>query len=175
MVGSSNKAANGNLDNLAGELSIFAGPGYDRLFVNDQSFDKNQAGYRITENLIQDSGATPTGNPVFLSVISVPARFAPIQWNGGLELVRVNGSSTQPNEFRVSPSTVTKIIVSGSNSSNDSTLRDRLFIEDYLDVRRLSNSNGNGAWTFAGQAQDVHFHGIEIVDNEAIESFDGGQ
>ncbi len=89
MIGSTNRAADGDLLAIAGDLSIGAGRGVDRVYVNNQSFDTETANYVLSGSQLSASRVA-TANP-----------FASINFNSAVEVVRISGSRSQTNEFRI--------------------------------------------------------------------------
>jgi hypothetical protein len=175
MFGAANKHADGTLDGVDGEVSVFAGSGTDRMYLNDQGFWLGTAGFIITDRLIQDASRPAmiqgTGQPTIEGIRDYK-RFADIHFDESLEVARINGSITVPNKFEVVPSIHTRFVFQGSENSND-----RLFVNALYENREIFRSNNDGAWSAGDQARNIHFLGIEsvsdlrLVQSEANDSF----
>jgi hypothetical protein len=162
MFGAVNKNANGRMDGVDGEVSVFAGAGTDRMYLNDQAFFLGTSGYSVNEASIRDNSSYAEvrgmGEPT-PAVVRQP-RFAEIHFDGELEVARINGSATAPNKFDVVPSAQTRFIFHGSESSDD-----QLYVNTHNKNGELFESNHNGAWTFGAKAENIYFFGIESVQD----------
>ena len=134
-----------NLSLISSSIRIDGGDGYDQVYVNDQQNDNGPTEYRISDSEIE------VGIPD--SILTTDILF-----NDNLEFARVNGSATHQSYFYAVPSSTTTFIVDGVLQE---FYEDTLTIEGQRDVRTISNLNGNGSWSFAGQRQPVYFYGVE--------------
>ncbi len=164
LFGSTNEDANGSLEAIKEEVSVFAGEGLDQLFAHDQAFDLREVGYQITGTAIQDLTEGFAENPTDPPAGPFAAHFARINFNGGLESVQINGSNTQRNTFRVTPTPATGFTV---DSSAQEDADDLLTVFGFDDVRQLSEADGNGRWTFGSLAKSVDFFGVETTTAES--------
>ncbi|MFK7769973.1 MAG: hypothetical protein AB8B55_22385 [Mariniblastus sp.] len=170
MIGSSNAAANGNLNEIDARLNLKTGAGQDRIFVNDQAFDTREVGYRLSTSGIKDVVKYPSVRDTILDdVAAYPNHFADINFEG-VEFARVNGSATQKNSFLVLPSTFTRFFVDGIAQTNT---EDTVTVLGFSESRSLIHENGDGAFTFEEDALQVHFAGIEDVNQTSFVSVDG--
>ncbi len=164
LFGSTNEDANGTLESIKEEVSVFAGDGMDQLFANDQAFDSREVGYQISSTGIQDLTEDFATSQLEPPSVPFAEHFARINFNGGLELAQVNGSDTQRNTFHATAARATGFIV---DSSNQSALDDQLSVFGFDDVRQLTELDGNGRWTFGNLAKAIEFFGVESTTAES--------
>ena len=162
MFGAMNKNANGRMDGVDGEVSVFAGAGMDRMYLNDQAFFLGTTGYSVNEASIRDNSsyAEIRGMDEPIPAVVRQPRFADIHFDGELEVARINGSATAPNKFDVVPSARTRFVLHGSENSDD-----QLYVNTHNKNGELFESNHNGAWAFSDQTKNVYFFGIESVQD----------
>lgn len=156
MFGSTNRDANGDMNQIRGSVNVYAGDGTDRVYVNDQKSMIGTSRYQISDQSIRDISRIPiAGQPSFNDSI-IANRFADIRLNQSVELSRINGSAVAPNYFEVVPSGATRFIVQGSNEAHD-----RLSVVGLEPFRRLYHHDNVGAWTFGNLARNVNFIDID--------------
>ena len=168
-VGSTQAGNNGDLDAIAGPITIVGGANPagrgDTLYVNDRS-ESAQVGYLITPASITHQ-ASP-GNP------ANTRSFAGISYDGTIESVRVDGSD-QAVVFDVQPSLQTAFYIDGNLPQLGKVPTDD---GNYLQLdtrttgtagRKLALSGrGAGQWNFTSGHQPVSFEGISKFNHVGI-------
>ena len=110
MLGSTNRDADGTLLGIRNAVSIYAGDGTDRVYVNNQQADilVESSGFEVSDQVIRDAseyGNIAIGLPVephYQPVATSPTirdsdGFADIYLNRSVESIRVNGSEHADN------------------------------------------------------------------------------
>lgn len=178
MLGSTNLDADGRLTGIQDSVSIFAGDGTDRVYVNNQLADflTESSGYEVSDQVIRDASEyndlvvglpvePPTPQPIATSPTSRSRYgFADIYLNKSVESIRVNGSEQTDNYFQVTPSERTRILVQGASDTYDV-----LNVIGLQDHRQIWGTSDQGAWTFGNMAQSVGF--LDVNDPHGFLTF----
>ncbi len=151
MVGSTNKDANGDLMKLQAPLTIGAGAGTDRIYINNQDDTRANQIYSVT------------GRRVVVTGDGTQRQNAPqINFNSSMTVARINGSVLQQNRFSVTPASVTRFVVDGRGSSGSSSQLSVATNEE-VSIYRSPDDNKTGSVQTSGLAP-VHFYGMEDVE-----------
>ena len=168
-VGSTPAANIGNLDRIAGPLTISGGANpagtMDTLYINDRAKAGN------FNYLLTPTSLTNEANP---DQPGLTRPFAGVFYDGTMESVRLDGTD-QANVFDVQPSLSTKFYIDGNLPAPGTVIPDE---GDYLKLdtetthtrgRHLNiTARGDGSWTFTSGHKPVEFESIEKFNHVDI-------
>jgi hypothetical protein len=156
----------GDLDSLAGKLTVSGGQGNDVAKLNDGGSGK-RVDYRLQ----------PTGVTSKARVGETARSFAGVSIDGTLEEVMLSGTDTS-NTFAVAPSLTTRFDIDGKSPELGLVaprLGDTLTIDlqgvSGQSLRLTPNVPGAGIWRFADGKQPIAFQGIERFNDYLVAVF----